>query len=428
MVLAVILLGGGGGATYKLRFQNAGQLVKGDDVQVGGRRAGSIKSIELTNDNQALVTVEMTAFTPLHEGTTAVIRSTSLSGITNRYIALTLGPNSGPKIPDNGSINADKTTTEVDLDQLFNTLDPKTRKGLQQVVQGSAAQYQGKGAQANASAKYFAPTLVSTDKLVNELSSDQKALTDFIVNSSRLVTAVAARRNDLSSLVGNANATAGAIGDENVALAQALDLLPVTLRRANTTFVNLRSTLDDLTVLVDASKPATKKLAPFFRDLRPLVAAARPTIRDLSRLVRKAGPNNDAVELTRKFPKLQRLASPTFQHSIASLKRSTPVIQIIRPYTPDLVGWLRDFGQGASSYDANGHYARIQPIFNAFSLSGQILNPVPPSGRSLGISLANLRRCPGGASQKTADGSAPFVDSGANANPDCDPSVVPPGP
>ena len=44
---------GGGQHTYKLVFQNAGQLVKDDDVQVGGRRVGSVRKIELTNNNQA---------------------------------------------------------------------------------------------------------------------------------------------------------------------------------------------------------------------------------------------------------------------------------------------------------------------------------------------------------------------------------------
>ena len=48
VVLAVVLLGGGQTHTYSLVFQSAGQLVKDDDVQVGGRRSGSISSIEPT--------------------------------------------------------------------------------------------------------------------------------------------------------------------------------------------------------------------------------------------------------------------------------------------------------------------------------------------------------------------------------------------
>ena len=48
VVVAVILLTGGSQHTYKLVFENAGQLVKDDDVQVGGRRVGSVRKIELT--------------------------------------------------------------------------------------------------------------------------------------------------------------------------------------------------------------------------------------------------------------------------------------------------------------------------------------------------------------------------------------------
>src|SRR5438552_1501122 len=117
-------------------FQNAGQLVKGDQVQVGGRPIGSVKDIALTNHNLARVRVELNELTPLHQGTQAVIRETSLSGIANRYIALTPGPNSAPSLKDGATLPTTQTTTPVDLDQLFDTLDPRTRAGLQQVTQG----------------------------------------------------------------------------------------------------------------------------------------------------------------------------------------------------------------------------------------------------------------------------------------------------
>jgi phospholipid/cholesterol/gamma-HCH transport system substrate-binding protein len=433
LVVAIVLLSGGGGTKYDMLFQNAGQLVKGDQVEVGGRPIGSVKKIELTNDNLARVQVELNEFAPLHEGTTAIIRQSSLSGIANRYISLDLGPNSAPELKDGATVRTEHTTTPVDLDQLFNTLDPKTRAALQQVIQGSAQQYVGKGAQANESAKYFNPTLTTTDALVREADFDQQALTDFILNSSRVVTTIAARRDDLSSLVSNANATAGAIAQENTALGQALDVLPITLRRGNTTFVNLRATLNDLDVLVNASKPATKRLAPLLRELRPLVTAARPTIRDLRKLVRQRGPNNDLTDVLRKTPKLERVAKPTFANAITTIQKSLPVVTFIRPYTPDFVGWLRDFGQGASTYDANGHYARIAPQFNAFQFNdtpaGPTLTPVPPDQR-LSLPAQQFfpapRRCPGTASQPPADGSAPWRDTSGTL--DCDPTVELPGP
>ena len=430
LVVWLLLFRGPSGTEYTLLFQTAGQLVVDDDVQVGGRRVGSVRAIELTDDNKAAIKVVVEEpFAPLRDGTQAVVRLTSLSGIANRYIALTPAPGDARELDDGATITAESTTDVVDLDQIFNTLDERTRGDLADVIKGFATQYRGKGEEAGESTKYFNPLLSSSRRLVQEVTEDEEALTEFLVNSSRAVTTIAERRNELADLVGNANQTAAAIGAENAALARALGLLPTTLRRANTTFVNLRATLDDLDVLVAESKPATKDLAPFLRELRPLVAAARPTIRDLRLAVRRPGSDNDLVEATRRMPQLQRAATPAFRSGRQALVRAQPVLEFARPYTPDFVGWLRDFGQGAANYDANGHYARIQPIFNAFQFAdnpaGGVLTPVPPANRMDGVETGVIRRCPGAATQRPADGSAPFTDGG---NVDCDPSLVLPGP
>ncbi|MCW3011784.1 MAG: hypothetical protein JWO90_2188 [Solirubrobacterales bacterium] len=425
VLVAAVLLRGSEQSEYRLRFQNAGQLVTDDDVQIGGRRVGSIKEIELTDGNEAEVRIAVDEeFAPLTTGTTAVIRATSLSGIANRYIALTKGP--GKELDEGAMITAERTTTPVDLDQLFATFDPRTRKALQQVISGSARQYQGVGKAGNEALKYFNPALSSTSRLVNELTRDQQVFQDFLVDSSRVVTAVAERREDLSGLVTNASTTAKAVGDENQALLDALGVLPGTLRRANTTFVNLRSTLDDLDELVDVSKPATKELAPFLAELRPLVRDARPTIADLRTLIRKPGAGNDLVELLRKAPRLERAARPAFANGAEALAKGTPVLEFIRPYTPDLTGWLRDFGQTTANYDANGHFARISPIFNAFQLStANVLEPIQSGPRPTPTVTGQYRRCPGAAIQQAADGSNPFRDRPGTL--DCDPTQVLPG-
>ena len=433
VVVAVLLFrSGGGGYEVSATFQNAGQLVKGNQVEVGGRPIGTIDDIELTSDGRARVKMTLDEFTPLHDGTTATIRANSLSGIANRYVSLQLGPNSAPKIPDGGEIAADRTTAPVDLDQLFNTLDRRTRIGLQRFVQGSAVQIDGKSTQASESLHYLSPALSTSSQLITEIVSDKQTFQRFVADTSSVVAAVAERRNDLSALVGNANQTAAAIGDENVALARGLDLLPDTLRNANTTFVNLRSTLDDLDVLTNASKPATRRLPEFLRDLRPLVRDARPTIRDLRTLIRKPGAGNDLIELTSKAPKLESLSSRVFPRTVQALQKTQPVLEYIRPYSPDLTGWFTHFGQGASNYDANGHYARVQPIFNAFQVTqtpgGEVLTATRPSQRLEGFQFGKNQRCPGAAIQPAPDGSNPWKGSGTDGNFDCDLSAVLPGP
>ena len=79
-LLAYLMLGGSGERQYRLTFQTAGQLVTDNDVQIGGRRIGSVKKIELTDNNQAMITIAVEEpYAPLHAGTTAVQRMTSLS-------------------------------------------------------------------------------------------------------------------------------------------------------------------------------------------------------------------------------------------------------------------------------------------------------------------------------------------------------------
>lgn len=425
---AALMFGAQDGYRVAATFQNAGQLVVGNEVQVGGTPVGAVTGIELTDSGQARVEMELDGdVVPLHEGTTAVIRAPSLSGIANRYVSLDPGPNDAGEIEDGGEIAADRTTAPVDLDQLFATLDPETRAGLQRLVQGLSAQYDGRGRDANASLRYFSPALSASSRLTQELVRDQRAFEDFVVDTSTVVAALAERRNELSGLVQSAGATADAIGDENAALARALGALPGTLRKSNTTFVNLRSTLDDLDVLVAESKPATRDLDRFLARLRPLVDDAEPTIEDLRFLIRRRGPGNDLIELASKMPRLADLAETTFPRAIQTMRASQPVIDYIRPYTPDAAAWLTKFGQGASTYDANGHYARVQPIFNAFSPSdtpaGTLLNAAPPAQRLDGFETRVGRRCPGGAVSPAPDGSAPY--RGEDGALDCDPTASP---
>jgi phospholipid/cholesterol/gamma-HCH transport system substrate-binding protein len=422
----------GGGHEYRLIFENAGQLVRGDNVQIGGSAVGTVREIELTDDNLAAVTVTVEEpYAPLREGTRATIRLTSLSGIANRYVALAPGPGDAPELPPGSTLPLTDTTTAVDLDQIFNMLDADARADLQDLIKGSRTQLAGKGEEAAEATKYFNPLLSSARRFAGALAEDERALTRMIVNTSRTVEAIAERRDDLAALVGNANATTAAIAAESRALSEALSLLPTTLRRGNSTFVNLRAALDDLDPLVDDSIPATKDLAPFLRELRPLVRDAKPVIADLSTAVRRPGANNDLVEATRKFPAFQRAASPAFKSSTEALQKGQPVLEFARPYMPELVAWFRDFGHGSANYDANGHYARIQPIFNAFQLhelpvGPPQLVPLPVAQRLDGLQTGILRRCPGSASQPATDGSAPFRDAGGNL--DCDPDQVVLGP
>jgi phospholipid/cholesterol/gamma-HCH transport system substrate-binding protein len=435
IALAVIALGGNGTHHYKLVFQNASQLVTDNQVLIGGHPVGSVESIGLTDDN--LAEIEVSVDQELHEGTTAVARATSLSGVANHYISVSPGPNSNPALDDGATLGLDATTSAVDLDQFINSFPASVRKALGEFVRGFGEFYAGVGPQGNKAFKYFAPGLNRAAAFARGLNADSRLLTQFVVNTSKLSTAVAERGEQLSSAISNANTAFNAIASQNEAFSRTLELLPPVFRQSNTTFVNLRAALDDLDPLVETAKPATKDLAPFLRDLRPVLTRSVPVFRDLRLTVDRPGFANDTAELLATLPDVEQRASKAFPHAEDAIDAFQPNLVFFRAYAPDLLNGFGRVGQVTANYDGNGNYARVQfsnlNLFERDPGTG-VLEPITPSEQydALGAPDPVQRRCPGAATQPAPDGSNPFVEppfAGADITPsECDPSDVPPGP
>ncbi len=435
VLAAMVLFGGEDGTEYKLEFETGGQLVPGNQVLVGGQPIGTVDEITLTEDAHAEVAI--TVDEPLHEGTTATIRATSLSGIANRYVSISPGANSEPEIPGGATVPASRTTTPVDLDQLFNTLDERTRAGLRDFIQGQAAVYTGNSAAARATYKYFAPSLQESERLFAELTSDQQALSQFLVTGSKVFETLADRGEDLSELTSNANQAFGAIAAENEAFSRDLELLPPTMRQANTTFVNLRAALDDLDPLVADLGEVTPELAPFLRSLRPVVRDSVPTFRDLGLALDTPGANNDLTDALRLAPGAQSAARRSVDPTLAALEDSQHLIEFARPYSPDLLAVLGKLGGAAGYYDFVGHYLRAQPAGgNIFSYDAGTggLDPLALDAQYdpfEALGFAPQIRCPGASTQPNAGWPTPtdhpFLDDGA-LDGECEPSDVIPGP
>ena len=469
LVLFLVLTSGGDDYEITAEFQNASQLVIGNKAVVGGRPVGTVEEITLAEDGQALVRLSIDEeYAPLRRGTVATIRWTSLSSIAQRQVQLT-PPAEGTEaeaIPHGGTLTKSETVSEVDIDQLFNTLDRRTVKDFKRVIQGFARSYEGVAQRANRGYKYLNPLLYNSRRVFAELNSDQKALEDLLIDGSRFAGALADRSTDVSQLVGNLNRMMNAIGDRKTELARAIGLLPDFLRNANTTFVNLRAALDDVQPFVVASRPVAQELLPFLIELRATARNAVPTVRDLVGIVRRPGKANDLTELQRLQVPLRRIAvgsgSPdcgpgsenpedlqipadddftqgSFGEALCSLHNGHANLTFFRAYVPELVGWFDGFSHSGYA-DAMGGIGRVAATFNTFSPTTGPLpdfaSPDSPLEQLSLMSTHNIRRCPGanerplGVADPTDD-SVPFTDDGhlTDGIPgDCDPTKVQPGP
>jgi phospholipid/cholesterol/gamma-HCH transport system substrate-binding protein len=471
MVVLLLLIGGGSPYTVTAKFENASQLVTGNTVTVAGVSAGSVKEISLAEDGQALVKMEVSdEYAPLPQGTHATVRSQSLSGIANRYVDLDLPPppeadaeaqgieGSEPAtIEDGGTIEQANTTSEVDLDQLFNTLDEETVASLKSVIKGFARSYDGVGPQANRGFYYLNPFLSTSRRVFGELNSDEADLDSLLVDTASLTGALAERSPDIEGLVGNINRALGAIGRRETELASAIGLLPDFMRQFNTTAVNLRAALDDVDPLITASRPVARKLKPFARRLRGFARDAVPTVKGLDGIVRRRGAANDLIELTElQVPLAEIGVGPAVRNgksrdgalpaSAQALTDSLDELVFFRPYITEeaISGWFDDFSHSGFP-DAIGGVGRISTTLNAFTPAvmppgvGLInsLVPVNPLAQLAGFGnqfVFNNRRCPGSNVHGSQLTPAEFDQLTYQDDPyqppgglDCDPSQTLPG-
>ena len=424
VLVGIVLFGGAGAGGYKVkaRFINAGQIVKGNPVQVGGVPVGSVNGIKITDDGQAEIKISIDGdHAPLRRGTRAAIRQFSQSGIANRYIDLKLPPHT-----DDGDPRRRRDRHRQDRHpgrprpalQHARPGDPELAPGLLQGLRRPVARHGRRGQRRlrvpQPGAVHLQPALQRADARTSRCSSASSW------TAPRLVTALAERRDDLAALIGNLNETTRALGSQKEALAESIERLPPFMRRANTTFVNLRAALDDVDPLVEASKPVAKRLEPFLSQARAFAADAEPTVaRPAASRSARAGPGERPVDLMRDVPAAgghrhgheaaqrarpaaalhgRRDAAARSRRRVEALKGGAGEIGFARPYTTDFLGWFDDFSTTGGGFDALGATARGMVSFATASCTRtrsaqQAVQALP--GRRRGARRRRLERALG---------------------------------
>jgi phospholipid/cholesterol/gamma-HCH transport system substrate-binding protein len=412
-VVALALLITGAGATYVLhaQFYDAGQLVRGDRVTVAGHQVGSVGAITLTRHGMADVELDIGdgSLTPFREGTMATIGQTSLTGVANRFVGLT--PGAGLPIPSGSTLPPTQTRGIVDLDTLLNSLTPRVRTSLQNLLHaGAYLVAQPTASQLSAGFLYSEPAFSQSAQFGGELAASRTALSQVVSATSRVAGALAAHNQQLGGAVHELAATFRDIGTQRLALADAIARSPAVLAQASHVLRNLGGTLGVLDPTLIHLRPVSSRLARLLSALLPAAANAIPTLNGLRALLPGA---ETALE---RFPAVERRATP----AVASLRRALhgilPSLAALRPYVPDVVGGFFSGVGGATSasYDANGHYLHGEATIQGggSSLTG-LLNLLGGQTGSLGPfngeRIRLLAPCPGGGGPPAPDRSNPWT-------------------
>jgi phospholipid/cholesterol/gamma-HCH transport system substrate-binding protein len=401
--VAALTFGAGGGRSYHLHFTHAGLLVEGADVVIGGQKAGSVTDIGLTGAGEADVTIELErGGARLRAGTTASLEEPSLSGQANRYITVSPGPETAPELPEGAAITSGSTTSVVELDELYNLLDRRTRDGLRNIIRGQRDAYAGRETDAERFYETFAPALQASDRLFRELGSDGASLRRFTGSTAELARTLRGSSADLNGAVEQSALAVDGFARAARPLERAIAAMPSTFAEGRRGFAAIRRTLPAFERLLAEAPPRLRGLPAFSGALESALRDER-SLAGLAELLRAPGASDDLVELMRALPELSRRALPSFEAGRPALRRGLPLVDQLRAYTPDLVSLWGNTGRALAPYDANGHYARVLPNFGKFSeepgpdgaLQMRVLGD---EERVLGTRSGVLRRCPGSAS------------------------------
>ena len=418
-VALLLTLSASGAQVIHAEFRDAGQLVTGDDVRIAGQPIGSVSSIGLTPDGLATISMNIDdSVWPLHRGTTASIRLSSLAGVANRYIALVPGDAAQPTIPDGGTLGPSQTQGVVDLDQLLNSFSAPVRRDLEGVLRGYADAVRGVGQSGNEAIRYASPAFAQYAALLHQIVESPAAFSTLLRAGNQVSEQLATDQQALHAGLAEAATGLGAIADERVQLEQLLQRAPSVLAQADTTLATTRSTLaDSVRPGLQAMRPVAAPLAALLQVLPPASALAVPVLAQLRALLPYYG-----AALVR-LPAVARVGVPAIRASTRALADSLPFFTGLREYGPDLVAG--DFGAAGGNiygtYDANGHYGRFGLETSPVGVAGAYGATYPTTSQSAsppedGLRLYQLARCPGAADDPAFDGSNPFIQDMAICN------------
>jgi phospholipid/cholesterol/gamma-HCH transport system substrate-binding protein len=203
---------------YKARFADATGVVKGDDIRIAGVKVGTVRDVDVVDENQAMVTFSVEKSTQLNASTHASIRYRNLVG--QRYISLTQDAGETEVLDDGDTIPVERTSPALDLTVLFNGFKPlfqalspddinKLSYEIVQVFQGEGGTLEN--------------LLGHTASITQTLADRDAVIGDLIDNLDFVLQHVADRDDQLSSLITNFRNLVTGLKDDREAILSSLD-------------------------------------------------------------------------------------------------------------------------------------------------------------------------------------------------------------
>lgn len=231
--------------SFRAVFASASGLRSGDFVRVAGVEVGKVGDVTIVDNDRAAVDIDVGAGYVVTSSTTATVRYQNLVG--DRYLELADGPGDAVPMDEGATIELERTSPALDLDQLIGSFEPLFQAVDPSKVNDLSAELlatlQGQGGS-------IASLLAHTATLTTSLADRDEVIGRVITNLDTTLTTLADQKDVVSTALDRAQKLASGLAADSAAWGTAMsdiDSSSATVAELLTVArPPLRSTLDEL--------------------------------------------------------------------------------------------------------------------------------------------------------------------------------------
>jgi virulence factor Mce-like protein len=310
------------GYRVNVAFPEATTLATEADVRIAGVSVGKVRRLEVDgNENRTVATLELDReFAPLRADLRAKLRQKTLLGET--YVELI--PGRGERmLPEDGRLADAQIEDTVQLDEIFDSLDPQTRASFRGWQQELAKGVEGRGRDFNDALGTLPGFAADGADVLGVLDSHEEALHRLVKNTGVTFAALTENEQQLETLITSSERVFSTTGARNDALAEAIRIFPTFLDESKSTLARLETFSTDTRPLVQDLRPVAVDLKPTLADLRATAPHLERFYRDLDPLIEASKTGMPAARETIKG------AEPLLASLQPFLEQLNPMLQYL---------------------------------------------------------------------------------------------------
>jgi ABC-type transporter Mla subunit MlaD len=381
---------GGDEGVYEVRaiFDNAGFLVKGEEVRVAGAKVGSVAEVDVTGVDEVasedggtapgkavvVMRIDDPGFQDFREDASCLIRPQSLIG--EKFVECSPtepraadSPEAPPleQIPDGEPgegqylLPVERNGKAIDLDLVNNIMKEPYPDRFRLILNNLGASFAARGEELAEIVERGNPALRETNELLETLARQNRTLAQLSSDSDRVISALASERDSISGFINESQVAAEATAERSDDLEESFVRFPGFLRELESTMVELESFSQAATPVFSDLGDAAPSLTRATKALGPFANAGIGALDSLGNAADEAGPaiadSDPVIRQVRGLAKSGKPATTNLAKFLSSWREADGF--------QNLMELVYNLSGSVNAFDQFGHFQRaLLPVNN----------------------------------------------------------------